>query len=549
MMKTTNIRYSWQLLTVLLFKTGFVHLITIRNDPTMKGNSAMLHGENRQDTFQNYTRGIKNTTYKRIGNLNQEFRHRSPINSNAPHLTMNITPNKVYEGQSVILCCTFNSRPITIDLWWDQKSSVLFSKQDTTVLCYKLVNASRYNSGGYRCYAEDGFGFVNTDVQLKVLYPPDISDQQVNFNDTDVSRTLSCLANGVPANYTYGEWKHLSFFGEHIRSINFADNGRVTLPQISKRINRYQDSGIYICNASNGVVDSTGKHFQDGKIFVIANGPPVFVDKIENKQYCGIGKIFNMQFIVYTKSEIEWCNVQSENKDIAASMEKTSVNGTTIFYGTEITVEATQVVLSFEISNNYNSQIYTVTLCNGYGNSSFEVEIEPVTTEEKVNNGTKIASITILVILVMCVSVLVAVVFLKKKRKRDRERRIVDDIPELVEGQPVPVENIVYQDAIVFRPRPLQASGEVIEYNYETYSHQENMRPLTGQLNHSDVYFQPSTSHDVQIRGIENRTVYSEVLNSERGSSVIETRSMSSSDEEDFVDIEGLENFIDRSED
>ncbi|OPL33927.1 hypothetical protein AM593_09883, partial [Mytilus galloprovincialis] len=115
--------------------------------------------------------------------------------------------------------------------------------------------------------------------------------------------------------------------------------------------------------------------------------------------------------------------------------------------------------------------------------------------------------------------------------------------------QPVPVENIVYQDAIIFRTRPLQASGEVIEYNYETYSHEENMRPLTGHLNYSEVYFQPSTSQDVQIRGIENRTVYSEVLNSERGSSVIDTQSVSSSDEEDFVDIEGLDNFIDRNDD
>lgn len=82
---------------------------------------------------------------------------------------MNCTPKKVYEGQSVTLCCTFNSSPATIDLWWDQKTSVLSSKQDTTVLCYKLVNASRYNSGGYKCYAQNGFGIVNTDVQLKVL--------------------------------------------------------------------------------------------------------------------------------------------------------------------------------------------------------------------------------------------------------------------------------------------------------------------------------------------------------------------------------------------
>ncbi|XP_071148411.1 uncharacterized protein [Mytilus edulis] len=230
-------------------------------------------------------------------------------------------------------------------------------------------------------------------------------------------------------------------------------------------------------------------------------------------------------------------------------MEKTSVNGTTIFHGTEITVESIQVVLSFKISNNNKSQIYTVTICNGFGNNSFEVEIELFTTEENITYGTKVAIIVIFVMLVSGVPVLVAAVFLKRKRNRNRERRIVDDIPELVEGQPAPVENIVYQDAIIFRPIPFEANGEIIEYNYETYSHEENIRPLTGQLNYSDVYFQPSTSQAVRIRGIENRTVYSEVLNSERSSNVIETRSISSSDEEDFDDTEGLGNFIDRTED
>lgn len=102
--------------------------------------------------------------------------------------------------------------------------------------------------------------------------PPHIPDQYLNFSDTDVSRTMNCLAQGVPANYTYGHWKHLSYFGEHIRYLNSAADGRVSLPQIENKINKYQDSGIYICTVSNGVVDRTDKRFQNGKIFVIANG-------------------------------------------------------------------------------------------------------------------------------------------------------------------------------------------------------------------------------------------------------------------------------------
>ncbi|VDI68381.1 sialic acid binding Ig-like lectin 8 [Mytilus galloprovincialis] len=372
----------------------------------------MLHGDKRQHPFRKYTLGIKNTNNNSIGNLNQEFRSKFPDNSlisNAPRLTMSCTPNKVYEGHSASLCCSSYSRLVTIDLWFEHM--ILSSKKHARVLCHKIVNASRYNSGVYRCYVKDNIGIVNAELNLRVLYPPNIPDQHIGFTTTDVSRNLSCLANGVPANYTYGEWKHLSFFGEHIRYLNSAANGRLTLPQISKRINRYQDSGIYICNASNGVVDSTGKRFQNGKIFVIANGPPIFVEKTKYHQYNQTGQKLYLEFIVYTKSMIKSYNVKSDKKEIPALMQMTSVNSTTIFHGTEITVEAFGVVLSF--NNNSNSHVYTVTLCNVYGNTSFEVEIELVTT-----------------------------VFLKRKRNTRRNaRRATEGMTELAEGYPIPINH------------------------------------------------------------------------------------------------------------
>lgn len=85
----------------------------------------------------------------------------------APRLTMSCTPNKVYEGHSATLCCSSYSRPATIDLWLE--NMILFSKKHTRVLYHKIVNASRYNSGVYRCYAKYNFGFVNADVNLRVL--------------------------------------------------------------------------------------------------------------------------------------------------------------------------------------------------------------------------------------------------------------------------------------------------------------------------------------------------------------------------------------------
>lgn len=102
--------------------------------------------------------------------------------------------------------------------------------------------------------------------------PPNIPDQHIYFTETDESRTLQCLAYGVPATYLYGPWKHLSYFGEYIRYLNASPDGKVTLPPIANSTERYQDRGIYLCTASNRVADSFGNSFQTGKIFVMSNG-------------------------------------------------------------------------------------------------------------------------------------------------------------------------------------------------------------------------------------------------------------------------------------
>ncbi|OPL33602.1 hypothetical protein AM593_10643, partial [Mytilus galloprovincialis] len=351
--------------------------------------------------------------------------------------------------------------------------------------------------------------------------PPNIPDQHIHFTETDESRTLQCLAYGVPATYSYGPWKHLSYFGEHIRYLNASPDGKVTLPPIANRMERYQDYGIYLCTASNRVADSFGNSFQTGKIFVMSNGPPIFVKKIEHKHYGHPGKLYNLTFIVYSTSEIESYHVKSENKEIAASMQMIPINSTMVFHGTEISVETREIVLSFNTSIKSSRQDYTVTLCNGYGNSSFVVYITSVPVDE---------------------------VYLRRKRNR----RISEDISESesIHGQPVPIENIVYQTAtqsVSVRPTPIQTSVDVIDYNRSSFIQEQNAIPLTGQLNYADVIFPPSTTQDVvHIIGIENRTVYADVTVSVEATSLVDSRNVTSSDEEDFVEIEGLQNYTDR---
>ncbi|VDI74103.1 Hypothetical predicted protein [Mytilus galloprovincialis] len=189
-----------------------------------------------------------------------------------PYLSMNYTPNSVIEGQSVTLCCSSESRPPPTEMWWVMEGRVMSIKEYTDVICHKIISSSREHSGSYKCFAENNVGTENDEVIITVLYPPNIPDQHMHFTETDVPRTLQCLAYGIPAKYSYGQWQHISRFGQHIRYLKPSPDGTVTLPLITNKMKKYQDNGVYLCTASNSVVDSLGNSFQTGKIFVISNG-------------------------------------------------------------------------------------------------------------------------------------------------------------------------------------------------------------------------------------------------------------------------------------
>ncbi|XP_071148727.1 uncharacterized protein [Mytilus edulis] len=541
------IRLCCRIIIIILYETACVHLSSTHRFSIINETTSVIHGEENKPLHLQCPFSVTKTILKRNGRFVKEDRfgalvysliprkedHGSIVSCETytsaghirtkntatldirykPFLSMNYTPNSVIEGQSVKICCSSESRPSTIEMWLVMEGRPMYVKDNTDVICHEITSTSREDSGNYKCFAENEIGIDDNEVNVTVLYPPNISDQHIQFADTDVSRTLQCLAYGVPAQYFYGRWQHISHFREHIRYLNPFHDGKVTLPPIANKMERYQDNGIYVCTASNRVADSFDNIYQTGKTFVMSNGPPVFVTKNERKQYGQPGKILNMTFIVYSTTEIESYHVKSENKEIAASMQMTPINSTMVFHRTEISVETREIVLSLNTSIKSSRQEYTVTLCNGYGNSSFVVYITYVQFDLEVKKikNTTVAIIVFSIMVVICVPILGAAVFLRRKRNR----RISEDISESVsiEGQPVPVENIVYQtQSVAFLTTPVRTSAEVIDYNLGSYAQEQNIVPLTRQFNYADVIFPPSTAQDVvHIIGIENRTVYADV--------------------------------------
>lgn len=100
---------------------------------------------------------------------------------------------------------------------------------------------------------------------------PDVNVLYMNLTEDDSKRAIQCLPKGEPHVYTYFQWQHLSVFHEHIRYLKARDDGIMYLPYVNIS-NRYQDTGFYICNVSNGVPDYHGNIFQQGREFIVSEG-------------------------------------------------------------------------------------------------------------------------------------------------------------------------------------------------------------------------------------------------------------------------------------
>lgn len=62
------------------------------------------------------------------------------------------------------------------------------------------------------------------------------------------------------------------------------------------------------------------------------------------------------------------------------------------------------------------------------------------------------------------------------------------------------------------------------------------------------MVFQPTSQNEIRIIGFEDRTVYADVDTRFAAALPSETRSETSSSEDDFVYVDGIENFIEKRE-
>lgn len=84
-------------------------------------------------------------------------------------------------------------------------------------------------------------------------------------------RKVLCKWNGLPNTITFFRVEQKSYFNEHIRYIEVSSDGIATLPSVDA-LDRYQHTGLYVCNASNDIPNREGNKFQQGKAYLVSDG-------------------------------------------------------------------------------------------------------------------------------------------------------------------------------------------------------------------------------------------------------------------------------------
>ncbi|XP_071126627.1 uncharacterized protein [Mytilus edulis] len=168
-----------------------------------------------------------------------------------------------------------------------------------------IENVTEKEEGIYKCF-EDGFKGLNRVhvmyVTLIIQVPPTI---RIIKNVTD--RILTCEPDGIPQNYRYYRWQHLSEYGQLIRLL--PNNPTIQIEQNSANIDNFKLSGIYVCRAENGVADIHGSTIQTGEASVILQDKPRFVAVTESIQYGIVGSQIDISVMVYCHPEFSSVNI------------------------------------------------------------------------------------------------------------------------------------------------------------------------------------------------------------------------------------------------
>ncbi|XP_071175217.1 neural cell adhesion molecule 1-like isoform X2 [Mytilus edulis] len=329
---------------------------------------------------------------------------------NLKSLTPIFNKNEVSTEETIPLtvsCTSYGSRPAANFTWTVGGNDVTSSS--TTAQPVREINGTetvrstltasvdrKNDKHSIICQASNRVGSVSASKALDVKYSPDITVNSPVYTQNDANRTLTCNPSGNPDRYTYQRWQHKSKYGEIVRE--FDGSKTLKLPDIPV-LSRYQDSGEYVCTASNGIKDKDNKIDQTGSGYVTVNAQPVFTsDNIDKVNKFGeIDKTVDIYVNVYSVPKFTsyvWNRggkpIFQNSANYASSSSPTLVKD--MFHGKEVQLDGYNVTLTIRDLKAVDFVNYTVTLKSGFPDEKFTIVLESASVPETPGNFSRIDS-------------------------------------------------------------------------------------------------------------------------------------------------------------
>ncbi|VDI50284.1 Hypothetical predicted protein [Mytilus galloprovincialis] len=429
-----------------------------------------------------------------------------------PKVTVSIIPDDMLlrEHQNAELCCKTGGNPKATHITWIKGTRQLKRLNDSKH-CIPFTPLRRQDSGTYTCTAKNSIGFSSATKQILVLYPPDVS---IDTIESQNKITLKCQASSDPGTYEFAKWEHLSQFGKHIRYIGNTQNGTLVLEK-----NNYQNSGIYKCRVTIGVPDMNGEIYQK-ELVVDYKGPPVFVSNNSFTWFAQYPEDAKIILKVFSSSKITSGRIRKieeghkeEEKQAFKSIRsfiQSTCRESLAFYNVDVLVECIELTFKIAMPGSNDLRNYTVEVCNTYNCSSFEVIV--VSARESVDNRLYLAS-----------------EFRPSHSTRHQTELNGENIPTTGLNLSISALSNHYQEEISEEQNVLD-DNQIIPTQHAESS-----------LNYAEVEFEagPTASTSI-IHGHEDRTIYSEIDVLRLANAI---PSSSDSDEDDFVYVDGIENY------
>ncbi|OPL33812.1 hypothetical protein AM593_04678, partial [Mytilus galloprovincialis] len=379
------------------------------------------------------------------------------LNLSPTHLTMIELPT-LFEGKLVnISCISIGSRPQASSEWTIDGYVISNSSEDQS----EIINPTET----YRITSilSVEFNRLQNRKELSCRNHPSIEITYKNTTEDDELRQFNCKPNGNPAVYEFDKWEHFSMHNQFIRHLEGRKTatgaGEVILP-VTNLNERYQDSGIYICRAQNGIADKYVYNACTSSSFVFHSfiGTPAAASEnvYSNKGKLEDDTILIVKFVSQPAPiDVFWFKI-NDGRDVLINNSKkyTKVITPAIiqdsFHGQIIHVDGYIISLFIRNLEVKDFSKYYCEVHNRYGNISLTVELVQTTEHGNVHDGGWQTAGIVLITIVGLVIVITAALCIYKKRRTSsshvankNDKKVADgnEHRETVDNEYVPPEN------------------------------------------------------------------------------------------------------------